>query len=107
MKKDNKQRLFEVMERLDPSFSSVQNDNDEIEKMFSPEELKKLEVADLDDLKTFNITMDSESPHYDPFGYYRHDMLEYELETMLKNRGQEFDDKIIKDLANNIHDYFL
>ena len=95
------------MERVDPSFSSTQNDDDKIEKMFSPEELKKMEKADLDDLEDFNQTMDSESPHYDPFGYYRHDMLEYELESILKNRGQEFDDKTIKDLAYNIHDYFL
>jgi len=90
MKKDNRQRLFEVMERVDPSFSSMRNENDDIEKMFSPEEFKKMEKADIEDLEDFNQTMDSESPHYD-----------------LKNRGQEFDDEIIKDLADKIHNYFL
>jgi len=107
MKKYDKQRLFEVIEKLDPSFSSMENDNNKIEKMFSAEELKKLEEADLYDIESFYETMNSESPHYDPFGYYKADMLTYELEIMLKNRGQEFDDKIVKDLAYNIHDYFL
>jgi len=107
MKKYNKQRLFEVMNRIDPSFSAQQNDKGGIEKMFSPEELKKLEVAYLKDLELFHETMDSDSPYYDPFNYFRHDTLEYELKIILKNRGEEFDDKIVKDLAYNIHDYFL
>ncbi len=95
------------MERVDPSFSSMQNEKDEFEKLFTPEELKKLEVADLDDLEIFNQTMDSESPHYDPFGYFGHDMLEYEIEKILKNKGQEFDDKFIKDLAYKFNEYLL
>lgn len=107
MKKDNRQRLFEVMERIDPSFSQAQNDENEIKKMFSPEEMKKLEIAYLDDSEIFYQTMDTESPHYDPFGYFKHDVLEYEIENILKNRGQKFDDKYIKDLADKIHDYFL
>ena len=115
MMKDSKQRLFEVMGRLDESFKPLNENkaisdvvNDDILKLiFSPEEMKLLEKADSEDLKTFNQTMDNESPYYDPFGYYRNDEMEYVIQDIMKNKGIQINDETIKFLAEQVHLSFL
>lgn len=116
MKKDSKQRLFEIVARLDESFvpriNEIKNDisdvvsQDIIKLIFNPQELEILRKGVDDDLSRFNSN-NPDSEYYDPFAVYTNESLKHEIQNLLKNRGVVINEETIKFLTNEVQTYFM
>jgi len=107
--KNNKQRLFEMMERVDPSFTllSAEEELDNIKKTFSSEEINMLKNAYAEDEREFHDAVDDESPYYDPFAYQQYDKLKEVLINILKSNGLDYNNDLIKKLAFSLSYDFI